>query len=155
MRHYRKIVGPRLYLSPFDGDNGEMRTKWAEWMNDRAVGDHDGGHSNLVSLASAKKTLEELSGYRFDIIRLGCDAFMGVFIGERKQRGKGCGAGIACHKKVGFRQAGRRREWIYKDGKYIDKIYMERLAREFEGAVLCTKWAIYGKLSNIVHTSFK
>jgi hypothetical protein len=36
-------------------------------------------------------------------------------------------------KKVGFREAGRRREGVFKDGKYIDVIYMDILAREFEG----------------------
>ncbi len=43
------------------------------------------------------------------------------------------GAGITCYKKVGFREAGRLREWIFKDGKYIDKIYMGILEHEFEG----------------------
>ena len=40
-------------------------------------------------------------------------------------------AGITCYKKVGFQESGRRREWIFKDGKYIDKIYMDILEREF------------------------
>jgi len=40
-------------------------------------------------------------------------------------------AGISCYKKVGFKDAGRRREWVFKDGKYIDKVYMDILAREF------------------------
>ena len=44
-------------------------------------------------------------------------------------------AGISCYKKVGFKEAGRRREWVYKNGKYLDKIYMDILAREFEGGV--------------------
>jgi RimJ/RimL family protein N-acetyltransferase len=42
-------------------------------------------------------------------------------------------AGIAYYKKVSFGEAGRRREWVFKDGKYIDVIYMDILAREFEG----------------------
>ena len=41
-------------------------------------------------------------------------------------------AAIACYKKVGFREEGRLREWVYKDGKYVDKIYMGILAHEFE-----------------------
>jgi RimJ/RimL family protein N-acetyltransferase len=81
-------------------------------------------------------------------------AFIGIFIGEAEHRGKGYGTeavrlildygfktmnlhnimlsvhadnlgGIACYKKAGFREAGRRREWVFKDGKYIDVIYME------------------------------
>lgn len=177
MRYFRKIVGERLYLSPFDADDIEIYTKWAEWMNDRTVADNYGGPHNLLSLASAKKTLEELKGYRFamilldgdvfighislhDIDHLNRNAFLGIFIGEEAHRSKGYGAeaarlvldygfktlnlnnimlsvhadnhaAISCYKKVGFREAGRRREWVFKDGKYIDKIYMDILAREF------------------------
>jgi len=40
-------------------------------------------------------------------------------------------AGISCYKKVGFREAGRRRDWIFKNGKYIDCIYMDILESEF------------------------
>lgn len=95
-----------------------------------------------------------------DIDHLNRNAFLGIFIGEEEHRNKGYGAeairlvldygfrtlnlhnimlsvhadnyaGIACYKKVGFREAGRRREWVYKDGKYIDRVYMDILAREF------------------------
>ncbi|MDD4797627.1 MAG: GNAT family protein [Eubacteriales bacterium] len=177
MRYFRKIVGERLYLSPFSADDSEICTQWARWMNDRTVADHFGGHHQLVSLAGAKKPLEELKGYRFAMVLLDGDtligqislhdidhvhrnAFLGIVIGEEKHRGKGYGAeairlildygfhtlnlhsvmlsvpadnpaGIACYKKVGFREAGRRREWVFKNGKYVDKIYMDMLAREF------------------------
>lgn len=95
-----------------------------------------------------------------NIDHLNRNAFLGIFIGEEKYRSKGYGAeairlildygfntlnlhnimlsvnadnveGIACYKKVGFREAGRRRDWKFKDGKYIDVIYMDILAREF------------------------
>ena len=88
------------------------------------------------------------------------NAFLGIFIGEEERRSKGYGAeairlildygfktlnlhnillsvhadnpaGIACFKKAGFRESGRRREWIFKNGKYIDVIYMGMLEREF------------------------
>ena len=177
MRFFRKIVGERLYLSPFNTDDIEIYTKWAEWMNDRTIADTYGGYFNLVSVASAKKTLEELQGYRFaivlnendvfighislhDINHLNRHAFIGIYIGEEVHRGKGYGteavrlvldygfktlnlnnimlsvhadneAAIACYKKVGFQDAGRRREWVFKNGKYFDKIYMDILAREF------------------------
>lgn len=177
MRYYRKIVGERLYLSPFNADDAEICARWAEWMNVKSVAEYYGGYHNLVSLESAKKTLAELAGYRFAIVRLDGDvlmghislhdinhlsrnAFLGIFIGEENCRGKGYGAeairlalnygfktlnlhnimlsvqadnvaGIACYKKVGFREAGRRRDWVFKDGKYIDNIYMDMLAEEF------------------------
>ena len=99
MRYFRKIIGERLYLSPFNPDDIEIYTKWAEWMNDRAVSDNYGGHHNLVSLESAKKTIAELKGYRFAIVLLDGDvlvghislhdidhlnrnAFLGIFIGD-------------------------------------------------------------------------
>ena len=179
MGYYRKIVGERLYLSPFDADNTNFCAKWAEWMNDKTVADNFGEHHNLVSLASAKKTIEGFEGRRFAMILLDGDiligqislhnidhlnrnAFLGIVIGEKEHRNKGYGteavrlaldygfktlnlnnimlsvyadndAGIACYKKVGFQESGRRREWVFKDGRYIDKIYMDILAREFEG----------------------
>lgn len=178
MPYYRKIVGNRLYLAPFDAEDEELYTKWATWMNDSAVAEHYGGHHNLVTLSSAKRTLEELRGYRFtmvllegdicighislhDVDHLNRNAFLGIVIGEEGHRSKGYGAeairlllrygfntlnlhsimlsvhadnqaGIACYTKVGFRECGRRREWIFKNGKYIDKIYMDILEREFE-----------------------
>jgi len=109
MPYYRKLTGERLYLSPFDADDTEIYTQWAQWMNDRAVADNYGGHHNLVSLAGAKKTLEELKGCRFAIVLLDGDvlighislhdidhlnrhAFIGIFIGEEEHRGKGYGA---------------------------------------------------------------
>lgn len=177
MKFYKKIVGDHLYLSPFDADDQEIYAKWAEWMNGATVGSNYGGHQNLVTLSSAKKTVEELRGYRFSIVLLAGDvlighvsihdidnlnrnAFLGVFIGDEENRSKGYGAeairlvlnygfktlnlnnimlsvhadnagAIACYQRVGFREAGRRREWIFKDGKYIDKLYMDILAREF------------------------
>ncbi len=89
------------------------------------------------------------------------NAFMGIFIGEEECRSKGFGAeairllldygfntmnlhnimlsvhadnigGISCFKKVGFKEAGKRRDWVFKDGKYVDQIYMDILESEFE-----------------------
>ena len=177
MGYYRKITGERLYLSPFDINNTETHIKWTQWMNDRNVSDYFGGHHNLVSLSSAKKTIEGLTGYRFDIVLLDGDilighislhdidhlnrhAFLGIFIGDEERRNKGYGAeavrlaleygfktlnlhntmlsvhadnhaAIACYKKAGFREAGRRREWIFKNGEYVDLLYMDILAKEF------------------------
>ena len=179
MRFYRKITGERLYLSPYDAEDPESHAKWAEWMNGRTVADYYGGYHNLVSPSSAKKTVAELKGYRFDIVLLDGDilighvslhdvdllyrnAFIGIFIGEEKYRNKGYGAeavrlalgfgfkalnlhnimlsvladnhsAIACYKKAGFREAGRRREWVFKDGQYFDRIYMDMLESEFGG----------------------
>lgn len=178
MHFYRKIVGKRLYLSPFDPDDPEIYAQWAAWMNDKAVADNYCGPHSLVSPQRAKKTLESLEGHRFAIVLADGDecighislhdidylarcAFLGIFIGDAQHRSSGYGAeairlvlghgfrtlnlnnisltvhadnvvGIACYKNVGFREVGRRRECIFKDGQYIDKVYMDILAREFE-----------------------
>jgi Acetyltransferases, including N-acetylases of ribosomal proteins len=177
MGFYKKIIGNRLYLSPFDIDDSEIHAKWAEWMNDKSTADNYGGFHNIVSLTEAKKTVEKLSGYRFAIVLLENDtlighislhdvdhlnrnAFMGIVIGEKEYRNKGYGteavrlavdfgfnalnlhniilsvhsdnqAGINCYKKVGFKEVGRRRDWIYKNGKYTDLLYMDILESEF------------------------
>jgi len=87
-------------------------------------------------------------------------ATLGIFIGEAADRGKGYGAeaikllldygfrwlglrnidlhvncenerAIACYKKVGFREYGRRRDAIFRDGEWVDRIHMEVLAQEW------------------------
>lgn len=96
-----------------------------------------------------------------NIDNLNRNAFIGIFIGNEEHRGIGYGfesirlilnygfkvmnlhnimltvhadnyAGIACYKKVGFRETGRMAEWVFKDGKYIDKLYMGIMEHEFE-----------------------
>lgn len=46
---------------------------------------------------------------------------------------------IACYKKVGFKEFGRRRESHFLNGKYYDDVYMDILAREFEGNYIKNK----------------
>ncbi len=87
---------------------------------------------------------------------------LGIFIGNTKARNKGCGTeairlildygfnylnlnnicldllevnerALACYKKCGFKEYGRRRKCIYLDGKYYDRIRMDILAEEFTG----------------------
>ena len=88
-------------------------------------------------------------------------AEVGLFIGEEKNRGKGYGTealrlmldygfntlnfhnimlfvhsdneqAIACYKKAGFREFGRRRESKFKNGRYIDIVHMDILDNEFK-----------------------
>ena len=88
-------------------------------------------------------------------------AEVGLFIGDEENRNKGYGAealrllsdysfnylnlnniqlgvkafnerAIACYKKVGFKEYGRRREAYFLNGKYYDHVFMDILAREFE-----------------------
>lgn len=95
-----------------------------------------------------------------DIHHIDRNATVGVFIGEAENRGAGYGAealrlilnygfktlnlhnialtvhadneqGLACYKKVGFREYGRRHQTKFKDGQYVDLVYMEILDSEF------------------------
>jgi len=87
-------------------------------------------------------------------------AELGIFIGEAEDREKGYGAeairlllgfgfntlglhnimlhvnadnarAIACYKKCGFREYGRRRESLFRDGHFVDTVSMDILDREF------------------------
>ena len=95
-------------------------------------------------------------------------AELGIFIGDEEHRNKGIGAetlrllldygfnylnlnnihlgvmafnerAIACYKKVGFKEYGRRREAYFLNGKYYDHVFMDILAREFEGNYIKNK----------------
>jgi len=95
-----------------------------------------------------------------EIDNINRSATVGLFIGESENRGKGYGTealrlildfgfktlnlhnimlivhsdnqqAIACYKKVGFREFGRRREAKYKNGNYIDIVHMEILDADF------------------------
>lgn len=95
-------------------------------------------------------------------------AEVGIFIGEEENRSNGYGTealrllldfgfnylnlnnimlgvrsfnerAIACYKKVGFKEYGRRRECYFLNGKYYDDIFMDILAREFKGDYIKNK----------------
>lgn len=93
---------------------------------------------------------------------------LGVFIGNAEYRSKGYGTeaiklileygfkylnlnnikldvmgfnarAIACYKKCGFKEIGRRRKCKYIDGEYYDSISMDILAEEFDGDYIRNK----------------
>jgi len=95
-----------------------------------------------------------------DIANISRSAWLGIFIGEAENRGVGYGTealrllleygfcalnlhsvalsvvadneqGVACYRKLGFKQYGRRRESCFKNGRYYDTIYMDILEDEF------------------------
>jgi len=86
-------------------------------------------------------------------------ATLGLFIGDAENRGKGYGTeairlllryafdtlnlhnvklsvhadnaqGLACYRKVGFKEFGRRRGATFKNGAYVDVVYMDILPGE-------------------------
>lgn len=176
--YFKKMTGKHLYLSPVGNDDVETYLKW---MNDAAVAVPFGQYPRTVSSKNDLKWLYEPDSdmQRYAIVLLEGDlligsislhnidhlnrnAFIGIFIGEKEQRGNGYGtealrlllnygfktmnlhnimltvhadndAGIACYKKAGFQEVGRLPEWIFADGKYIDKLYMGITEHEFSG----------------------
>jgi RimJ/RimL family protein N-acetyltransferase len=115
-------------------------------------------HRYAIVLLNGDEMIGSVSLHNID--HLNRNAFIGIFIGEETRRGKGYGTesvrlildfgfrtmnlhtimltvhsdnlgAIACYQKVGFREAGRLPEWVFKDGRYVDKLYMGILAREF------------------------
>lgn len=95
-------------------------------------------------------------------------ATLGIFIGDKGSRNKGYGTeaiklileygfrylnlnnikldlmefnerALACYKKCGFKEYGRRRKCNFINGKYYDTIEMDILAEEFEGDYIRNK----------------
>ena len=95
-------------------------------------------------------------------------AEVGIFIGDENKRNNGYGTeslrllldygfnylnlnnihlgvktfnerAIACYKKVGFKEYGRRREAYFLNGKYYEDVFMDILAREFKGNYIKNK----------------
>ncbi len=111
-----------------------------------------------IVLTSGDELIGSISIHNID--HLNRNAFIGIFIGDDEYRNKGYGtesiklileygfktlnlhnimltvhadnyAGINCYKKVGFKEVGRLPEWIFKEGQYIDKLYMGVKEDEF------------------------
>jgi len=102
-----------------------------------------------------------IGGVSLDSVNHRCRAAdLGIFIGDEAYRSKGYGAeairlilnygfndlnlhnimltvhadnlrGIACYEKVGFKEIGRRREAMFKNGRYIDMVYMDIMDTEY------------------------
>ena len=93
---------------------------------------------------------------------------LGIFIGDKEEREKGYGTeairlildygfnylnlnnikldvmafnerAIACYKKCGFKEIGRRRKCVYIDGKYYDVVIMDILKEEFTGKYILNR----------------
>lgn len=174
MKYFKKIVGERLYLSPINKDDVEIFTKW---MNDKEITDRLHGTFRIITIEAEEKWVESAqNGYNFSMVlnddtlignislmnvnEIDGTATIGLFIGEKDNRGKGYGSealklilnfgfnvlrlhnikldvfdfnenAIACYKKVGFKEYARRHECYFLDGKYHDELSLEILDRDF------------------------
>jgi RimJ/RimL family protein N-acetyltransferase len=119
------------------------------------------GHNYAIVLKGGDELIGNIS--LFDIDHISRRATLGLFVGDGERRGKGYGAeairlilgygfdtlnlqnimlqcdsdneqGIACYKKAGFREFGRRRSCTYKGGRYLDTVHMDIISSEFRRA---------------------
>ncbi len=177
MKYAKKLVGEKVYLSPMHPDDAET---YVRWLNDFAVTDGLGSSPRIMNAVAEQEwivsNLKSLAP-QFAIVRLSDDvllgncgidsisspsmhAMVGLFIGEKANRGQGYGTealrlllsygfyylnlhnimlkvfsfnenAIRVYEKVGFREFGRRRESCYLDGKYYDDVHMDILKSEF------------------------
>lgn len=103
-----------------------------------------------------------------DIDYINRTATLGIFIGDSENRNQGYGGeailllldyafsylnlqnimlwvmefnqrAVACYKKCGFREMGRRRKSRFINGKYYDQIQMDILSEEFQGTYIQNK----------------
>ena len=110
----------------------------------------------------------------FHVDHINRTANVGIFIGEADCRGGGLGTealtllldygfcllnlhavmlgvyafnehALACYRKVGFREIGRRRQMRLIDGKYYDGILMDILEDEFRGKQPVSRLPVHGE----------
>ena len=106
MRHYKKLVGEKIYLSPSSIEDAK---KFAIWINDFRVSDTL-GCSELITTVEKEEDFikDQKRKYCFSVVRLDNDEVigqcwlnnpdevkrtttLGIFIGEELQRGCGFG----------------------------------------------------------------
>ena len=128
---------------------------------------HSGDEACFVIIRLADNELIGTIGLE-NISHLRRIATLGIFIGDKESRNKGYGTeairlileygfkylnlnnikldlmefnerALACYKKCGFKEYGRRRKCNFINGKYYDTIEMDILAEEFEGDYIRNK----------------
>lgn len=144
MKYFKKLVGERIYLSPRSTEDVE---KYTEWFNDFETTDYTGRSHQTMSIELEKKYLEEhknedtvfaiveeairlILDFGFNYLNLNNIKLDLMEFNERA---------LACYKKCGFKEYGRRRKCEFINGKYYDTIAMDILAEEFHGDFIKNK----------------
>lgn len=178
MRYVKKVDGEKIYLSPINIEDYEY---YCKWINDQSISIPLGGIANMYSFSHEKRILEDLAKnkncYNFAIIlkendellgnvslfevnKTHQEATLGIFIGEKINRGKGYGKealelildygfnylnlhnimlnvydfnenAIKLYEKVGFKIFGKRTEVYYVDNRRYNQIFMEILKKDY------------------------
>jgi len=129
--------------------------KERQFLESMAGGD---GHNFTIVLRDGDRPIGHIRLLEWNPVSRSAE--LGIFIGEAEDRSKGYGAeairllldfgfntlglhnimlhvnadnvrAIACYKKCGFREYGRRREALFRDGRFVDRVSMDILDREF------------------------
>lgn len=180
MAYYKHLIGEKIYLSPVDKEHDIPA--YTKWINDLDVSVRLGNASILFSEEAEKafleKGLNDSAGRHYAIIKAKDDtllgnvslfnvnhihrnASIGLFIGEKAERGCGYGREAMClalaygfgvlnlhnimlgaysfnenaiglYESIGFKEIGRRRASYFFNGIYYDEIYMDLLSTEFQ-----------------------
>ncbi len=176
MGYYKKIVGNKIFLAPLQMEDSK---KILDWVNDKDVATRTGGWIININDEFEKEFIQNSKGdvHNYSIIRaddevlVGCCGIknihpihrhceVGLFIGDKEQRGKGYGYEAIsilcdyafnylninsisldyytnnenakkCYDRVGFKEVGRKRESYYCNGIFYDTIIMDILKDEF------------------------
>jgi len=106
MEHYKKIIGEKIYLSPFSLDDAEIYT---QWLNNLEITDNLGISDRMTTIENSRNWIKRVideRAYQFLIIDLQNDRILGkielykldyikrigeigVFIAEKSDRGRG------------------------------------------------------------------
>lgn len=106
MEHYKKIIGEKIYLSPFSLDDAEIYT---QWLNNMEITDNLGISDRMTTIENSRNWIKRVideKAYQFLIIDLQNDKILGkielykvdyikrigeigVFIAEKSDRGRG------------------------------------------------------------------
>lgn len=178
MKYFKRLTGEKIYLSPINIDDVNQYTKW---LNQSDILIPLGLETLLLSLTKEREKLESYTksndSFNFSIIKKDSDellgnislffinqihqeATIGLFIGEKHNRGKGYGkeamllildygfnflnlhniklevfefnkAAIFLYEKIGFKTFGIRHETHYLDNKRYNQHYMEIIKSDF------------------------
>jgi RimJ/RimL family protein N-acetyltransferase len=80
------------------------------------------GNKDYWGQGYGREALRLLMRYAFDYLNIN-NIMLTVY--EFNERG------IRCYRSIGFREIGRRRKCIFREGRYYDHVFMDILAEEF------------------------
>jgi RimJ/RimL family protein N-acetyltransferase len=142
-----------------DGVNGSQNLVTLEREKEWIEKNNKDGNFQFAIITQENNELIGNCGFN-ELDTINQKATIGIFIGEEENRNKGYGSealkllisygfnylnlnnimlavysfntpAIACYKKVGFKEMGRRREAYFKNNERYDEIYMDILRTEF------------------------